>query len=303
MENIFKMLDKNYLKIEGKFIDVIKGKNNNLWFSAKQTAEALGYKDMKQAIQQNVYREDKTQLQKISHLTDEYMGHPHTIFLTEEGMYDLLTQSKMLKARKIRKWITHVVFPSLRKYGYFNLKRKCQSERTKMTKKLTQLEKMKNQLQQDLKKEKYPKGGVVYAIDYTIDGKQIYKIGMTTDINKRKKSYDTHNLHNHQIKHMQETRCPIRLETCVRAMLYDYRYKNKKDFYVCNLEKIKNAFDACLNSMSCLDKQKGGSKTQKKRDPKNIQNTIINNIIETAKQERGVLINKIRKLNRKITRA
>jgi hypothetical protein len=41
-------------------------------------------------------------------------------------------------------------------------------------------------------------------------------------------------------------------------MLYDYRYKNKKDFYVCKQSVIKKAFKNCLRSIKNMN-QKGGS--------------------------------------------
>ena len=44
----------------------------------------------------------------------------------------------------------------------------------------------------------------------------------------------------------------IKIEYCMRCLLYDYRYKNKKDFYVCDLNTIKNAFEKCLNSVNCI---------------------------------------------------
>ena len=89
-------------------------------------------------------------------------------------------------------------------------------------------------------------------------------------MNKRKKIYDTHMLHNKPVvlKHLTEK--PLQLETCIRAMLYDYRYKNKKDFYLCDLNIIKKALKNCKKSISNMNQKGGGLSTMDK-----LQNDLI----------------------------
>ena len=113
----------------------------------------------------------------------------------------------------------------------------------------------------DLKKEKYPNGALVYFIDYSDDDKyekNVYRLGETDNMNKRKKIYDTHMLHNRPVVIKDFTEKPIPLETCIRAMLYDYRYKNKKDFYLCDLNIIKKAFRNCKRSINNMNQKGGG---------------------------------------------
>ena len=55
-----------------------------------------------------------------------------------------------------------------------------------------------------------------------------------------------------------ETKCPIQIETCLRALLYDYRYKNRKDFFICHLKIVKKALNYCKKSVQCMQ-QKGGN--------------------------------------------
>ena len=59
-------------------------------------------------------------------------------------------------------------------------------------------------------------------------------------------------------------------------MLYEYRYKNRKDFYICKLSVIKKAFNNCIKSIKNMNQVGGG----------------INEI--------EILNNKINKLNKKI---
>lgn len=57
-----------------------------------------------------------------------------------------------------------------------------------------------------------------------------------------------------------ETTCPVKLESCIRSMLYDYRYRDNKDFFICSISKIKTAFRSCIKSITCVNEAKGGSK-------------------------------------------
>jgi hypothetical protein len=41
-------------------------------------------------------------------------------------------------------------------------------------------------------------------------------------------------------------------------MLYNYRYKNKKDYFKCNFNKVIKAFDKCMESIKCVESQDGG---------------------------------------------
>lgn len=45
---------------------------------------------------------------------------------------------------------------------------------------------------------------------------------------------------------------------CARAMLYKYRYADKKDFYKCPKEYIIKAFSACKKSMDEMTQNGGG---------------------------------------------
>ena len=58
---------------------------------------------------------------------------------------------------------------------------------------------------------------------------------------------------------MKEVVCPLQYETCIRSMLYNYRIKNRKDFYECDIKKIEKAFEKCNDSLQCMN-QVGGSK-------------------------------------------
>ena len=46
-----------------------------------------------------------------------------------------------------------------------------------------------------MKIEKYPNGSLVYIIDYTDEQTNMYRLGKSDDMKKRKKIYDTHTIY------------------------------------------------------------------------------------------------------------
>ncbi len=149
----------------------------------------------------------------------------------ESGLYSLLIQSRLDKAKKFKLWITKIVLPSIRKFGYYKLKKTHESDINEIMKKINFLEKQNNKLKNELKVETFPNGLLVYIVDYTDEQENMYRLGKTDDMKKRKKIYNTHTIYKKNIKLMKEVACPIQFETCLRAMLYNYRIKNRKDFF------------------------------------------------------------------------
>ena len=72
----------------------------------------------------------------------------------------------------------------------------------------------RKQKTKDLKTEKYPKGSLVYIMDYTDEEENMYRLGKSDDMENRKKIYDTHTIHKKGVIIMKEVKCPIQFETC-----------------------------------------------------------------------------------------
>lgn len=60
---IFRTLDKNYIKYGEVKINVIIDNNDEIWFHANNTAAALGYSEYKGAIKKHVDKNDTLQMQ------------------------------------------------------------------------------------------------------------------------------------------------------------------------------------------------------------------------------------------------
>lgn len=172
---------------------------------------------------------------------------------------------KQKKAKKFIKWLVTDVLPKLRKKNVDT----TDDEINKLMKKITELENKIKILLNDLKMEKFPEGAMVYVIeDYDTDGIKYYRIGKTDNMNKRITIYNTHSIHNKKVIHYVELACPLQLVTCIRSMLHKYRYKNKKDYYNCDLKKIIKAFDKCMESIKCVEENIDGGGNNNRNNSK-----------------------------------
>lgn len=97
------------------------------YFVGKDVAVALGYKNSRVALQDNVDAEDKV----VTKVTTSG-GTQDTIVINESGLYALVFGSKLETAKKFKRWVTSDVLPTLRKTGSYEMpkqKEKSQSER------------------------------------------------------------------------------------------------------------------------------------------------------------------------------
>ena len=107
MTNDIKVFDnKEFGKVRTTMI------NGEPWFIGKDVAESLGYKDTSDALKRHVDEEDKL----TRCFTDSGQSREMYI-INESGLYSLVLSSKLLTAKKFKRWITHEVIPSIRKTG------------------------------------------------------------------------------------------------------------------------------------------------------------------------------------------
>lgn len=238
---------------------------------------------------------------------DKKKGQPQTLYLNEAGLYDLMMRSKMPKAKNFSRWVTHTVLPSLRKYGSYKIKKEYDTKMNEIMEKInfleqenTKIKKENTTIKKDLKKEEFPIGGMVYVVDYSTDNEMAYRIGMTKDMNKRKKIYDTHTLHKRKVVYFKETEYPVRLEACIRVLLYEDRYQDNKDFFVCSLDKIKRAFKRSITSIEYIKKYDRGSKKYHKQCGGSNAQDIISKKLQILKTNKLRLKKKIDTIERKL---
>lgn len=261
MTTVLETLENNYILFDSYTICIVIDTNDKLWFNARDLIKSLGYSDVRDVIRQYVNTADKTQLKYITH-TQFIKNHSNSIFINESGVYSIILRSKKPNAKKFTAWITNDVLPSIRKYGYYKMKTKYETDKSGLLQQINYLEKQTKTMETNLKKDKYPDGALVYIMDYSDEDKTlpgIYRLGITKNLKSRKQVYDTHTLNKKKVVNYEEVDDPVRLEYCMRSMLYKYRYRDNKDFYVCSLAVIKKAFKKCLESLKSMNTQSGGS--------------------------------------------
>ena len=106
--------------------------NGEPWLVGRDVAQALGYKNTKDALSTHVDNADKRIIQRSEIATIE--NHlPKTAFpfdfvngeipnrgltiINESGVYSLIFSSKLPKAKEFKRWVTSEVLPTIRKTG------------------------------------------------------------------------------------------------------------------------------------------------------------------------------------------
>lgn len=97
--------------------------NGEPWFVGKDIAEALGYKNSKIALKDNVDTDDKG----VTKVTTSG-GKQNVIIINESGMYALVFGSRLPKAKEFKHWVTSEVLPTLRKTGTYSVKQTAEDK-------------------------------------------------------------------------------------------------------------------------------------------------------------------------------
>lgn len=88
-------------------------KNGEPWFVAKDICEALDITNTTDAMKR--LDDDEVTRFNLGGLVGEVN------IINEYGLYSLVLGSRKLEAKKFKRWITHEVIPSIRKYGSYSL--------------------------------------------------------------------------------------------------------------------------------------------------------------------------------------
>lgn len=90
--------------------------NGEVWFVGKDVAEALGFKNSRDAILTHVFGEDKG-VETIYTLG----GNQKVTVINESGLYALVFSSRLERAKEFKRWVTSEVLPTLRKTGHYEM--------------------------------------------------------------------------------------------------------------------------------------------------------------------------------------
>lgn len=74
----------------------------------------------------------------------------NTIFVNEDGLYDVILDSRKENARKFRKWVTSEVLPSIRKTGGYEIPKSTSGQIQLLAQGYTELEEAVNSIKEDV---------------------------------------------------------------------------------------------------------------------------------------------------------
>lgn len=103
-------------------------------------------------------------------------------------------------------------------------------------------------LKNNQKKDRFPNGGSVYVIKpYSLSDDNLLKIGKTDKpLNKRINTYNTSLPNNVIILYRAAVHNPTKIELCTKSKLYDFRYRNNKEYYEYPVKKIIDIIKECI---------------------------------------------------------
>ena len=97
--------------------------DDNPWFVGIDVAKALGYAKPNEAIRTNTNKQDTG----IAGVSDANNHTQQMIVINESGLYDMIFDSRLPKAKEFRHWVTSDVIPSIRKTGKYEVGQKQDS--------------------------------------------------------------------------------------------------------------------------------------------------------------------------------
>lgn len=248
-DNIFSFNNTNII--------ILFDKDNTLWLSYNDILKSLGYTDIKKLKKRlNIDDEffcsyEKLYPQsKLNKIKLDYQK-PNEKFISESGIYLLLSQSSKDGAKQLSKILFTKVLPELRKNGKFILNTNEKKNMNALTKKLKLYQKELNKT----KKHTYSNNtgnGFIYILKVnTVHNgteKICYKIGYTANLEKRLQTYKTGNPDVELVYH-ENLKCNKKmLEKCIKN-LNTLKLLKAKSEIICDvsLEKLKTEIQDCKN--------------------------------------------------------
>jgi phage anti-repressor protein len=167
------------------------------------------------------------------------------ILLTSDCFKMLCMRSKTKKAEQVRKY-------------YIELEKMIDKYKEVIIK--NQLKEI-NILKQDLRKEEYPIGGHCYIFKEVDELEKIYyRIGRSDNMKKRMANHNSSTIHKKVLVFKIKTNNISHYEACLRSTLFNFRYKQNKDYYRTDVKVLKKAIKNCNCVIKTFKKSmKGGS--------------------------------------------
>lgn len=108
-------------------LQVITDENGDLWFVATDVCKALEITNARDAVAR---LDDDEKNNVVLNYGIPQRGNPTRNIVNEFGFYSLVLSSRTKEAKDFKRWVTHEVIPSIRKYGSYSLTEEQQNKIT-----------------------------------------------------------------------------------------------------------------------------------------------------------------------------
>lgn len=246
-DNIFNFNNTNII--------ILFDKDNTLWLSYNDILKSLGYTDIKKLKKRlNIDDEffstyDKIYSQsKLNKIKLDYQK-PNEKFISESGIYLLLSQSSKAGAKELSKVLFTKVLPELRKKGKFIMNTAEKKSINTLTKKLKLYQKEISKTKKQYFSNNTNNGFIyILKVKTSHNGteKICYKIGYTANLEKRLQTYKTGNPDIELVYH-ENLKCNKKmLEKCIMNLNTLKLLKSKTEI-ICDvtLDKLKTEIQDC----------------------------------------------------------
>jgi len=250
------------IKFDDDNINFIIDKKGNTWFNVRDILKMLEIKDPKKTIKRDILKENKIRILDIDESYREIFPglQPNTIFINEFGMYELILRSRMNKAKKFRKLLTTKILPLIRQFGFYSVddknKQKLLQMNEKMRDKMKELKDRIKVLENNMKKDKYPTTGVVYAVRPQHVDKKLIKVGKSGNLKTRMQVINNSLPDHADVLYYIETNEIDKLERIIKDVLVGYVYIHRKEYYKISVPKMRIIYDKCYEFMNEINKPK-----------------------------------------------
>jgi hypothetical protein len=241
--NFFMEIFNEILKLNDNEIVIVYDTYNNIWFGLRDVIKALSYTNYKKAaVKLNISKENikiYKKLQRGAPSGGPLNMQPHKKFINESGLYELLSISTKPLAKVFMERYFTDIMPELRKNGKYILNKQDKNNADIINAELVQeVIELKNNLRNIV----YPSGPALYLITKIVHRKKYYKIGITNDLNKRLKVYNTSQPNKIFYDYFIIVKNK-KIDSCMKNIM-----KNK-EYYLAKLSRILQFIHSCEKSL------------------------------------------------------
>ena len=247
--DLIKQIDKN-LSFNENTIRIV-GTLDNPWFVAKDICDILDIKDNRSALR---IIPDKWKSDSVIETTG---GKQSMNIVNESGLYKIIMRSNKPIAEKFQNFICEEVLPSLRKQGEYKMQKmfeeKLEEKNLVIYKQQTDIETTTRYLKR-INRRKYCSGNSIYIISHPKFVNE-YKIGFTTNINRRPNEYETYAPDQYYIEYHRLIKNMKQVEMIIHTAYESKRCNRNKEWFTFeDLQKVIDEIDVTCDAIEKLYK-------------------------------------------------